>query len=190
MTEKKERTLFSKILLFAGILGIPAFFIFFFALGTQRYEPILYHGDHKLDQNGDTVAYYVVPPFTFYDHNGEAVTEKDFENKYVVVNYIFRDCPNADVEKCPLDFKGFVKMYIIDQLVNNKKFGEVKVLSYFDADQDTLLEMNEFIQDHNIDTDSWKIVTGDMGQITTQPSMDPILGQHQIRNMDLIEKLK
>ena len=41
----------------------------------------------------------------------------------------------------------------------------MKVLSYFVADQDTHLEMNEFMQDHNIDTDSWKIVTSDMGPI-------------------------
>ncbi|MFT5600442.1 MAG: protein SCO1/2 [Flavobacteriales bacterium] len=183
MEDQNKRSLFSKILLFAGMFVIPAFFILFFLQGTQNYFPLLYHGDHKIDQNGDTTSYYTVPAYTFYNEKGEEITEKNFENKILIVNYVFRGCPNLEV--CPMDFKGFQR-YIGDEMNDNSAFEDVFVLSHFEADADTLPEMIEFISDHNINTEKWNVVTGDMGQIynTTINGMNPWTAKDTIYGYD------
>jgi len=144
------------------MFGLPVGAILFFMSGRPRFVPLYYYGDHKV-VNGDTVSYYTQPPFTFVDHNGESITEKDFENQIIVVNYVYEDCPSSDA--CPIDFLSF-KRYISTELADNPGFTDVKIISKFVPAKscDTLKAMQEFISDNAIDTDIWKLVTGDMSQ--------------------------
>ena len=167
MEEPKKRSLLSKILLFAGILGFPAFFIIFFSLGKQRFETLKYYGDHKIITKNidgkevqDTI-FYQVPGFKFKNHLNEWVTKEDFKNKIVLVNFVYKDCPN---DFCPIDFQNF-KMFVADEINKNKGFEDDRIISLFVGENDTLNEMKEFIKYHKINTDKWNIVTGDMGQI-------------------------
>lgn len=166
MTEVKKRSFLSKILLFAGILGLPAFFIIFFSMGKQRFEKLKYYGDHKIitktiegKEIKDTI-YYKVPAFEFKDHTGASITEKDFKNKIIVVNFIYADCPNGF---CPIDFQNF-KLFVADEINKNDGFKDVEIISLFVGKEDTIAEVNKFIKHYEINTKKWHLVSGDMAQ--------------------------
>ncbi|CAG5077841.1 SCO family protein [Parvicella tangerina] len=163
---KKERSLISKILLFAGMFGFPAFFILFFALGKQNFEYLLYYGDHKVvtktvdgEEIQDTI-YYKVPQFKFDTPDGGMITNSDFKDKILVVNFIQMDCPN----KCNLDFFAF-KRFVADEVIANDGFKDVEIISCVLDSGVTNERILEFIDFHEINTDRWHIVTGNMGQI-------------------------
>lgn len=157
-----------RIVLFAGMFGIPAFFILFFITGTPTYYQLAYYGDHTViekEVNGKKIEdtlFYQANTFSFTDHLGNSITEKDFEAKIILVNILDYNCPREG-EGCTMDFLSF-KRYIADEVANNEGFKDVMILSAFRTDADTLYRMQEFIQDQKIDTESWKIVTGDMAQ--------------------------
>jgi protein SCO1/2 len=191
MTEVKPRSLLSKILLFAGILGLPAFFIFMLSLGKQRFESLKYYGDHKIitkvidgKEVNDTI-HYRVPAFEFIDHNGNRITEKDFDNKILVVNYIYGDCPS---DFCPIDFKNF-KMFVADEIDKNDGFKDVEIISLFEGVQDdTLAEMNKFIKYFEINPTKWHLVQGDMAQFynTDMLTQNPWMAKDSLFGLDKV----
>ena len=191
MTEIKKRSLLSKILLFAGILGLPAFFIFILTLGKQRFESLKYYGDHKIITktiDGKTVndtILYKVPAFEFTDHTGKLITEKDFENKILIVNYIYADCPS---DFCPIDFQNF-KMFVADEIDKNDGFNDVAIISLFvGKKKDTLVEMNNFIEYFEINPKTWHLVQGDMAQFynTDMLTQNPWTAKDSIFGLDRI----
>lgn len=164
--EKKERSLTSRILLFAGMFGFPAFFILFFALGEQKFEALQYYGEHTVvtkQVDGKEVAdtvYYKVPQFKFNTPDGGVITNKDFKDKIIIVNFIQMDCPN----ECNLDFFGFER-FVSDEIIKNDGFKDVEIISCVLDSNITNERILEFIDFHEINTDRWHIVTGNMGQI-------------------------
>lgn len=163
---QKERSLTSKILLFAGMFGIPAFFILFFALGKQNFEYLQYYGEHSVVSKTvdgkevlDTI-YYKVPQFKFDVPGGGILTQKDFKDKILVVNFIQLDCPNT----CNMDFFGF-KRFVADEVIANEGFKDVEIITCVMDTNSTTDEILEFIDFHEINTERWHFVTGNMGQI-------------------------
>ena len=177
--------IFRKLLLFAGMFGIPVFFIFFFTLGEPSYYEIPYFGEHKLmtrKENGmskvDTVDYYRIPEFSLTDRDGNEVSKKDFEGKFIIANFLFPDCPHD----CPLSFKTF-KFLLYNDMVTNDDFDDVRILSHFIGDSSDREEMIEFIDHHNPDPESWLITYGDHNSI-----FDVDLGNGNLwRTMDSIQ---
>ncbi len=165
MSEEK-RSLTSKILLFAGMFGFPAFFILFFALGKQNFEYLQYYGDHTIitkevdgKQVTDTI-YYKVPQFKFDTPDGGILTNKDLKDKILVVNFIQMDCP----KECNLDFFSF-KRFVAEEVIANDGFKDVEIISCVLDSNASDERIQEFIDFHEINTDRWHIVTGNMGQI-------------------------
>ena len=75
----KGRSTIKRIFLFAGILGVPVFFIFLFSLGKPNYGIIPYFGEHQIT-DGDTI-FYTVDEFDFLDENGSKITQDEFKDK-------------------------------------------------------------------------------------------------------------
>ena len=166
-------------------------------MGKQKFEHLKYYGDHTIitktidgKEVKDTIL-YKVPAFHFKDHQNKLITEKDFENKILVVNFIYADCPS---DFCPIDFQGF-KLFVGDEINQNDGFKDVEIISLFVGKKDTLSEMNAFIKHYEINTSRWHFVSGDMGQIyntdmlTQNPwiEKDPILGLDKVAyNMTLL----
>lgn len=163
---KEERTLLSKILLFAGMFGLPAFFILFFAFSKQHFEYLQYYGDHTIETKtvdgkevNDTI-YYRVPQFKFDTPDGGILTNQDFKDKILIVNFIQMDCPNV----CNMDFFGFQR-FVADEIIANDGFKDVEIISCVLDSNASNDRINEFINFHQINTDRWHIVTGNMAQI-------------------------
>ena len=91
----KKKT--KKIILFAGIAGIPAFFIVMLAYSSSTvFEQLPYFGPKQVI-DGDTV-YYKVPDFTFIDHQDNVVSNETLEGKILLVSTAMETCP----EECPI----------------------------------------------------------------------------------------
>lgn len=190
MTEIKKRSLISKILLFAGILGLPAIFIYVLSLGKQRFEKLKYYGNHTVitktidgKEINDTI-FYKVPAFEFTDHYHKLVTEKDFKDKILIVNYVYTDCPS---DFCPIDFKNF-KMFVADEINKNDGFNDIEIISLFVGKEDTLQEMNNFIKHFEINTKKWHLVQGDMAQFydTDMLTQNPWTAKDSIFGFDKV----
>jgi cytochrome oxidase Cu insertion factor (SCO1/SenC/PrrC family) len=158
----------TKIFILAGIFLIPAFFILLFRSSKANFEKLQYYGDHRLITSvvdGKEVLdtnYYTLPDFTLTNHLGENFTEKNIAGKIVVVNIIHANCPSNE---CNMDFLSF-KKFVGKEVQHNKKFKDIEIISCFlpKVDSMVLKEMNDFIEFHEIDTDKWHILTGDMAQ--------------------------
>jgi protein SCO1 len=165
MTNSTNR---KKILIIAGIFLLPAFFILIFKTGKANFYDLKYYGDHQVLTNThdgvtsiDTV-FYKVNKFSLTDHNEQLFTEKNVANKILVVNIIHGNCPS---ENCNIDFLSF-KKFIGKEVMENKKFKDIEILTCFIPKNanNVYKEMNDFIDFHAIDTDKWRIVSGDMAQ--------------------------
>lgn len=154
-----------KFLILAGIFGLPAFFIVILKQGEASFFELPYFGEHTVTQknvDGKTVSdttYYKVDTFSFTDENGELVTEKDFEDKILLVNFISGNCPNDSMNVCPINFKEF-KRYIYNGFVNEKGFDDVRIISHVISDGDTATDMRLMYKYHEIDSEKWKFVKG------------------------------
>jgi cytochrome oxidase Cu insertion factor (SCO1/SenC/PrrC family) len=165
MENSKKST---KILIIAGIFLLPAFFILIFKTGKANFYDLKYYGDHQVLTNThdgitsiDTL-FYKVDKYTFTDHLGQPLTEKNLTNKILIVNIIHGNCPS---ENCNLDFLSF-KKFIGKEVMGNKKFADIEILSSFvpSNPKKAQKEMTDFIAFHEINTEKWNIVSGDMGQ--------------------------
>jgi protein SCO1/2 len=173
----------TKIFILAGIFLVPAFFILLFRTSKANFEKLQYYGDHQLKASivdGQEVvdtSYYTLPDFILSNHLGEVFTQKDIQDKIVVVNIIHANCPS---DLCNIDFLSF-KKFVGNEVQLNKKFKDIEIISCFIPSVDSLVleEMNNFIAHHDINTDKWHIVSGDMGQFynTDMRTQNPWLAE-------------
>lgn len=160
-----NKQVLKKILIFAGMFGLPAFFILFLLQGEPHFYDNPYLGEHKVITkivDGKTITdtiYYKVNSFTFTDENNVEVTEKDYQDKILLVNFMTADCPNDKMNVCPMNFHEFSR-YIYDELLDNKGFEDIRILSHFLSDGDTVEDMKLTYAHHNINKEKWRFVKG------------------------------
>lgn len=143
-----------RIALFAGMFGLPAFFIGFFLMGEQLYHPTPYFGEPTI-VGIDTIPFNV-PEYSFEDIDGKQYSAKSFENKYVVFNFLESTCP---FEGCNINFKLF-KYLIYDEFEGNEGFKDAIIVSQIfgkDAEQ----RVKTIRKDLGINKDKWIFVKGD-----------------------------
>lgn len=108
--------------------------------------------------NGDTI-YHVVRPFEFIDQDSQLVTNHTFEDKLYVVDFFFISCPTI----CPKVKKQMLRVH--------DRFGEenrLMLLSHsIDTRHDTVPRLKAFAEKLSINTNQWKLVTGNKDSIMT-----------------------
>ena len=98
--------------------------------------------------------------FTFSDENNNEINSEDLSEKIVLYNFLSTDCP-TDFNKCPFRLEWF-KIKIYNELVNNKGFEDVVVVSSFiDKYPDLNHRMKQFRVHNNLDSEKWKFITTD-----------------------------
>ncbi len=143
-----------RIALFAGMFGLPAFFIGFFLMGEQQYHQTPYFGQPTIVGN-DTIQYHI-PEYSFEDIDGKVYNADSFKNKYVVFNFLESTCP---FEGCNINFKIF-KYLIYDEFEQNKGFEDAVIVSQIfgeDADE----RVKTLRKDLSLDKNKWIFVKGD-----------------------------
>lgn len=142
-----------RIALFAGMFGLPAFFIGFFLLGEQKYHKTPYFGKSKIIKN-DTIPFSITK-YSFEDIYGNKYDENTFKNKYVLFNFVESTCP---FEGCNINFKIF-KYLIYDEFATNKGFKDAVIVSQiFGIDAEKRIKT--LIKDLDINEKKWIFVKG------------------------------
>ena len=94
-----------------------------------------------------------VPPFSFTDHHGKTITNKDYEGKVYVVEFFFTTCPTI----CPRMNKNLVQ--IQDTF---KAFDDFGVASFtINPQHDTPKVLKDYAEQYGITNPNWHLMTGD-----------------------------
>ncbi len=98
-----------------------------------------------------------VPDFSFTDHNGNTVTNKDYEGKVYVVEFFFTTCPTI----CPRMNRNLVQ-------VQNafKEFDNFGVASFtINPENDTPEVLKAYADNYGITNPNWHLMTGERDDI-------------------------
>jgi cytochrome oxidase Cu insertion factor (SCO1/SenC/PrrC family) len=99
-------------------------------------------------------------PFVFHDENNNVIKSEELSEKIVLYNFLSSECP-TNFNKCPLRLEWF-KIKIYDELVSNKGFKDVVIVSVFIDDiSDVQDKMREFRTHNNLDSEKWIFATTD-----------------------------
>lgn len=132
--------------------------ILFFSIlmGCSSPSPKLpYLGNPEI-VGGDTI-YPSVSSFQFVDQDSMRVTEKTFENKIYIADFIFLSCPTI----CPTMSIEMKKVY--SKFKQNKN---VAFLSHtIDPERDSIPRLKEYSNHLKINSSKWHIVTGNKKDI-------------------------
>jgi len=106
----------------------------------------------KKFQKTDLVTFNKVPDFEFTNHNGNRITNKNFEGKVYVVEFFFTTCPSI----CPIMNRKMIA--IQNEFYGNPNFG---IASFsINPDIDSPIILNQYRKDHNITSKNWQMLTG------------------------------
>lgn len=98
--------------------------------------------------------------FVFHDENNNEVKSEELNEKIVLYNFLSSECP-TNFKKCPLRLEWF-KIKIYDELVSNKGFKDVVIVSVFiDKIPDINDKMQQFRMHNNLNSDKWIFATTD-----------------------------
>ncbi len=163
MTKTNQKT--KKILLFAGIIGIPAFLIALFAYGANHvFTDLPYYGPKKVV--GEDTVYYKVPAFEFTDHMGNKVNNETLKGKVILMTTAMESCP----QNCPMAINQFYQ-YVYKSLEKSSETKEVMMITHIVSNDSTPIDPDKVIKDlpyhhgEDINFDRWKFVTGDTNPI-------------------------
>lgn len=107
-----------------------------------------------LEINGDAKK---VPAFSFVDHHGKTITNKDYEGMVYVVEFFFTTCPticprmNSNLVQIQNTFKGFENFGVASFTIN--------------PDFDTVEILKEYAENYGITNSNWHLMTGDEVEI-------------------------
>ncbi|KQB43925.1 Electron transport protein SCO1/SenC [Flavobacterium daejeonense] len=107
--------------------------------------------------NGNETKYPKVSAFSFLDQNNTVVTNKTFDNKIYIADFIFLSCPTI----CPKMNVEMKKVYDV-----YKDNTEVSFLSHtIDPKNDTTEKLKEYAKALKIDDSKWHFVNGNRDSI-------------------------
>lgn len=109
------------------------------------------------DVIGKDTIYPTIRDFSFIDQDCTIVTNKTFENRIYVADFIFLSCPTI----CPVMTKEMIKVYDV-----YKTSPYVMFLSHtIDPERDTIEALKNYTKSQRIDSRKWRFVTGDKNDI-------------------------
>jgi protein SCO1 len=100
---------------------------------------------------------YKVPEFEFTSQLGDAFSNKDFENKISVANFIFTNCPGI----CPIMGRKMAALYEEFSDEPNIQFISFSV----DPDRDSLQALVEYAQRWDVNDNRWLFLRTEKGAI-------------------------
>ena len=116
-------------------------------MGERDWEKKMVDGKEVVD-----TIYHTIPPFSFTNQDGQAVSEKDVEGKIYVADFFFTTCPTI----CPVMKRQMTKVYNA-----YKGNPNLKILSHsIDPEHDTPQVLHQYAADLGISGDQWEFLTG------------------------------
>lgn len=108
------------------------------------------------NENGELIK-RKVPDFSFTNHEGKTITNKDFKGKVYVVEFFFATCPTI----CPIMNENLVEVQ--NEFYGNMNFG---IASFtINPEHDTPEVLKEYREKYGIKHPHWHMLTGDRNKI-------------------------
>jgi protein SCO1/2 len=165
LNENSTRRYF-KVLGLILILLFPAIFYFVLTTGKHNMISLPYYGEKEAIKkvvNGkekiDTI-YHQVPDFSFINQAGDTISEKNYQGKIYIADFIFTTCPGI----CP---KMSAQMHYLEQRL--KDYSDVMFLSHtVDPEKDSVSVLSSYAKLVHANTKRWNFVTGNKQDIYKQ----------------------
>lgn len=144
----------------AAILLLPGFILILLSRGEHQFTTLPFYG-HKIPTSkmvdGESVndtIYHQVPPWTFTNQFGEKVSQKDYDGKIYVVDFIFTSCPGI----CPAMTTNMSQLQF---KLDKPGLKEIPFISYtVNPERDSAEVLLEYGNEHGADFDRWTFLTG------------------------------
>ena len=95
--------------------------------------------------------HYIIPPFAFFDQEGEEITEAHVDGKIHVVDFFFTSCPDI----CPKMNQQMLRVY--DEYEADE---EILILSHtLDPKRDTVEALKAFSDGLGVSANKWKMLS-------------------------------
>ncbi len=148
-----------KVFLLVLLLAVPAcLYLILAKTGKNQYKIQVFNPKSEFcppPTSGDTM--HRVPPFRLISQDGKTITDKDFEGKIYVADFIFTRCPSI----CPVMTSELTRVQ--EAFRGNP---DVKIISHsIDPQYDSIQVLKAYSQKHSADNSQWSFVTGDSTQI-------------------------
>ncbi|MFK7811921.1 MAG: SCO family protein [Maribacter sp.] len=157
------RSFFGKYKLFFGVLFcISAIIIYLFynALQPKKtlaiYQPSMVNPELVDSTLQKKRKYHTIADFSLINHNGENITQLDYQDKIYIADFFFTTCPTI----CPIMTKNMV------EIQERLKGDDVLLLSHSVTPQiDSVAQLKKYALEKGVDDSKWNLVTGDKKQI-------------------------
>lgn len=157
------RTFFGKYKLFFIVLfciSAVIIYLFYTALQPKKmltiYQPSMVNPELVDSTLQKKRKYHTIADFSLTNHNGETVTQEDYENKIYIADFFFTTCPTI----CPIMTKNMA------EIQNQLKGDDVLLLSHSVTPQiDSVAQLKKYALEKGVDDRKWNLVTGDKKQI-------------------------
>ena len=103
-------------------------------------------------KQGNSTIYPAIPPFRFTNQDSIEVTERTFEGKIYIANFIFLNCPTI----CPRMTKELLKVYNTFHTNPNILY----ISHTIDPERDTVTNLKRYANSLKADSHKWFFVTG------------------------------
>lgn len=132
-------------------IGFLVLYIFLSSCSSPTTAKLPLLGEPVITNNGDTV-YPVIRPFSFIDQDSTIVTDKSFDNKIYVADFIFLSCPTI----CPKMTTEMKKVY--DRYRSEP---DILFLSHtIDPENDSITLLKKYARSLEADSNKWFFVSG------------------------------
>ena len=145
------------------ILGLSVIIIAFFYKALKPtavlpvYQPAMVTPELVDESIQYVKKYHTIAPFSMTNHNGESITEKDYENTVYVADFFFTTCPSI----CPIMTKN---MYALQQKLS--PYPDVKLLSFSVTPEiDSVAQLKRYALENKVNDSRWNLVTGNKKEI-------------------------
>jgi len=125
---------------------------------VSRVASLPYYNDpaftpHWLNTDSDSLkTFHKIPTFSLTDQDGQAVTDKTFDNKVYVTDFFFTTCPGI----CP---KMTANLGVVQEAFKNDN--NVLLLSHsVTPDKDSVSVLKKYAVEKGVISNKWHLVTG------------------------------
>ena len=99
-----------------------------------------------------------LPSFTLVNQRGEMINSRDFEQKVLVLDFIYTNCPGP----CPVSTSvGVSVRHLLEDIKDNFVFCSISL----DPSRDTPEALSEYAKARGAEFDNWQFLTGDLKTI-------------------------
>jgi protein SCO1/2 len=138
-----------------NLIHIYIFILISILAACKNNNKLPYYGPRQISANGDSI-YHQIPPFSFFNQDGNVISDETVKGKIHVADFFFTSCPTI----CP-------KMTSqLKRLQAELKDVDIIILSFtVDPRRDSIARLKQYAEKNAINTTNWHLLTGNKEEI-------------------------